>query len=532
VVATIPQPLRDALSGRYELVREIGRGGMATVYLARDARHPRDVAVKVLRPELAASLGVDRFLKEIAIAAALTHPHILTLIDSGQADQILYYVMPFVDGESVRGLLNRKRRLGLDESIPIIRAVSDAVTYAHRKGVVHRDLKPENILLSEGHAVVTDFGIAKAISTAGVTNLTRTGFPLGTPGYMSPEQAAGRTDLDPTTDVYGLACVFYEMVVGDTPGLWVSDESARMERFLDALPAHRERLDRLPGSLEQVLIRALAMRPADRYRTPNEFALALDRAAGTKPRYSPEEARAIIRRAAEQQAQRPTEDGALSIGGVEQIAADVGISPRRVRQAVGDLRSASPKTFSAAFLGGRTTLTYERFVEGEVPEQEFEVFVEEIRATIGNVGQVSSLGRSVAWTSTHGPHGGVGRDVHVTITPRAGRTRIRVEERMGGLAGGLFGGIMGGGGGGIGPAATAILIKEVGAAVVVGLGVGALVVGGCYALARTIYTSVNRKRARELEDLIDRMTEYAERVAMPAPHALDNPASQRLNRSS
>jgi serine/threonine-protein kinase len=188
---------------------------MATVYLARDVRHGRDVAVKVLRPDLAELIGTERFLHEIEIAAQLTHPHILTLIDSGAADAFLYFVMPFVDGPSLRGLLNEKRRLDVKLAVGLAREVADALDYAHRRGIVHRDIKPENVLLSEGHAVVTDFGIAKALITAGDQRLTRSGFPLGTLGYMSPEQAAGRTDLDATTDVFSLACVAYEMLVGE-----------------------------------------------------------------------------------------------------------------------------------------------------------------------------------------------------------------------------------------------------------------------------------------------------------------------------
>src|SRR5262245_55946040 len=187
---------------------------MATVYLATDLKHRREVAIKVLLPGLAAFLGTERFLKEIQIAAGLTHPHILALHDSGEAAGFLYYVMPFVDGGSLRQRLQSAPPLNRAETLAIVTPVADALAYAHRLGILHRDIKPENILFSQGHPVVADFGIAKAVSTAGGTSLTRTGFPVGTPGYMSPEQAAGLTDLDPPSDVYSRAVVRHRVVVG------------------------------------------------------------------------------------------------------------------------------------------------------------------------------------------------------------------------------------------------------------------------------------------------------------------------------
>ncbi|UCG87137.1 MAG: serine/threonine protein kinase, partial [Gemmatimonadota bacterium] len=205
-MSDLPAALKSALADRYKIERPIGRGGMATVYLASDLKHGRPIAIKVMRPDLAASLGSDRFLKEIEIAARLTHAHIVPLHDSGEADGFLYYVMPYVEGSSLRTLLNREPRLGMSQAISIAEQVADALDYAHRMGVLHRDIKPENILLSHGHAFVADFGVAKAVSTAGGETITRTGFGLGTPGYMSPEQAAGVRDIDQRTDVYGLAC--------------------------------------------------------------------------------------------------------------------------------------------------------------------------------------------------------------------------------------------------------------------------------------------------------------------------------------
>ncbi|NIQ27752.1 MAG: protein kinase, partial [Gammaproteobacteria bacterium] len=209
--------IKTALAPRYEVEREIGSGGMATVYRARDSRHERQVAVKVLRSQLAAALGSDRFLREIRITARLNHPHILPLLDSGEAAGFLYYVMPYVAGGSLRRRLSDPRALALDDALRIARQVATALDYAHRHQVIHRDVKPENILFSEGLAVVADFGIARAVTAAGPERLTRSGMPVGTPGYMSPEQAMGITELDERTDVYSLGCVTYEMLVGATP---------------------------------------------------------------------------------------------------------------------------------------------------------------------------------------------------------------------------------------------------------------------------------------------------------------------------
>ena len=216
----MPEPiaqLNTALAGRYVVEKEIGRGGMATVFLARDLRHDRLVALKLLDPELGAVLGVERFLSEIKVTANLQHPHLLPLFDSGEADGLLFYVMPFVDGESLRARLHREKQLPTDEAIVIAVAVASALEYAHQQGVIHRDLKPENILLQAGQAVVADFGIALAVSKAGGARVTQTGLSLGTPQYMSPEQATGDRVIDRRSDIYSLAAVTYEMLTGEPP---------------------------------------------------------------------------------------------------------------------------------------------------------------------------------------------------------------------------------------------------------------------------------------------------------------------------
>src|SRR5215216_4855903 len=209
--------LTTAIADKYTIERELGQGGMATVYLAEDLRHQRKVAVKVVHPELAAVLGAERFLSEIHVTAALQHPHILPLFDSGQAEGQLFYVMPFVEGESLRSRIDRERQLPVDDALRISREVGSALGYAHRHGVIHRDIKPENILLHDGQAVVADFGIALAVTNAGGGRMTQTGLSLGTPQYMSPEQATGERDIDARSDVYSLAAVTYEMLTGQAP---------------------------------------------------------------------------------------------------------------------------------------------------------------------------------------------------------------------------------------------------------------------------------------------------------------------------
>src|SRR6266545_1648831 len=229
------ESLAEALSSRYRLERPLGQGGMATVHLAEDLKHRRKVAVKVLRSDLATALGTERFLREIEIAAALNHPHILAVHDSGEAAGVLYYVMPYVEGESLRDRLRRDKQLPLEDALQITREVADALDYAHHEGVIHRDIKPENILLQAGHAVVADFGIARAVSAAGGTKLTATGTAVGTPAYMSPEQVMGSRDLDGRSDLYSLGCVLYEMLAGVPPFAGTAAESL-VYQHLSATP--------------------------------------------------------------------------------------------------------------------------------------------------------------------------------------------------------------------------------------------------------------------------------------------------------
>jgi serine/threonine protein kinase/Flp pilus assembly protein TadD len=267
--------VEKALSDRYEIERELGRGGMATVYLAKDRKHDRAVALKVLHPELSSSLGPDRFLREIKVAARLNHPHILPLHDSGEASGFLYYVMPYVEGESLRSRLNRDGKLPLDEALYLARGIAGALDYAHRHQVVHRDIKPENIMLHEGEAMVMDFGIAKAVSVAAGDTLTQTGMMVGTPAYVSPEQAAGEAVIDGRSDQYSLACMLYEILSGKKAFMGATAQQTLSRRFTDPVPSIRKVEPTVPDEIEEALTKAMSKEPRERYSTSGEFAKAL-----------------------------------------------------------------------------------------------------------------------------------------------------------------------------------------------------------------------------------------------------------------
>ena len=273
--ALLADRLTKALAGRYSIEREIARGGMATVYLARDLRHGRMVAIKVLRDELAAAVGATRFLAEIRVTASLQHPHILPLFDSGATGGMLWYAMPYVEGETLRSRLDRSGRLSVPEAVRLAREVADALDYAHAHGIVHRDIKPENVLLQGGHALVADFGIALALEQAGAERITRTGFALGTPQYMAPEQAAGERALDARVDVYALGAVLHEMLAGEPP-FAAPTRQAVVRRMMHELPPTLAlRRPEVPPFLDAAVRRALAKRPDERYPSAGAFARAL-----------------------------------------------------------------------------------------------------------------------------------------------------------------------------------------------------------------------------------------------------------------
>ena len=268
--------LAAALADRYRIERELGQGGMATVYLAEDLRHRRRVAIKVVHPELSAVIGSERFLKEIELTANLQHPNILPLFDSGSANGQLFYVMPFVEGESLRDRIRREKQLPIEDSLSISKEVASALDYAHRHGVIHRDIKPENILLHDGRAVVADFGIALAMQQANGGRMTQTGMSLGTPSYMSPEQAMGDREIGPRSDVYALGAVTYEMLTGEAPFTGPTAQSIVAKVMTEEPASIILRRKTVPSTVEQAVLTALQKLPADRWGSAKEFSDALD----------------------------------------------------------------------------------------------------------------------------------------------------------------------------------------------------------------------------------------------------------------
>ncbi len=324
-VEDVLQRLQSALASRYIIERELGRGGMAVVYLAHDQKLNRAVALKVLRPELAASVGGDRFLREIEIAAKLTHPNILGLHDCGEADGQLYYTMPFVEGESLRDRLNREKQLLIDDAVQITKEVADALGCAHSLGLVHRDIKPENILFAAGHAVVSDFGIARAVSAAGGAKLTETGLAIGTPSYMSPEQAGGDPGLDARSDVYSLACVLYEMLGGVPPFAGPTPQAVLAAQIADPVPSLRALRPGVPPGVERVVERALAKVAGERHATAGEFAQELTRAST---------AEAVAAEARRERARRRWR-ALITVAGVVLVAAAGSWAVRAIQTATG-----------------------------------------------------------------------------------------------------------------------------------------------------------------------------------------------------
>ncbi len=283
--------LKVALADKYAVERELGMGGMAIVYLARDIKHDRNVAIKVLLPDLAASVGSERFLREIQVTAKLQHPHILPLYDSGAAEGFLYYVMPLIEGETLADLIEREKQLSLKDAVRFAREVAEALGHAHSYGLIHRDIKPSNIYITGGHAVVADFGIARAVEEAGGEKLTQTGMAIGTPAYMAPEQGMGEPNVDGRADIYALGCVLYEMLVGQVPFTGPTPMAILARHSMDHIPAPHIMRDTIPPDLEEIVYCAMAKQPADRYRTAREMVEALDQ-VDTMP--------AAARRASEQ----------------------------------------------------------------------------------------------------------------------------------------------------------------------------------------------------------------------------------------
>ena len=515
---------RTVLAGRYHIEAELGRGGMATVYLAVDAKHNRRVGLKVFRPDLAAAVGAERFLREIEITAGLNHPHILPLLDSGNADGLLFYVMPYVPGGSLRRLLTGEERIPVESVLRIGREVASALDHAHAQGVVHRDIKPENILFNAGLAVVADFGVARAVSLAPRDHMTRTGVAVGTLGYMSPEQAIGSGEVDARTDVFSLGCVVYEMLTGSTPAGWPVPDDVRLGRLSDVPPAHRARLDEFPGRLEQVLARALALKPQDRFATAGGMMEALVTASERTPALTEEQVKRLLDRAAELQALEPQDAGSLTIGAVEQVAAQVGIPPEHVRQAARELAlpdatRAAPTGAIARSPAGRAVgrpgasihqgkwdhLVFSRVVEGEAAESAFPAMVEEIEAALGIEGHASVLGGSLTWSPATQSEDA--RRLVISVRVKDGATDVNVHEEfaLGGFRR-LFVpvGVVAGGLTGLGIGAL-VAAPPVGALVGVALGVPAAI--------QAVIRLEKRMRQPQLQELADRLGQMARDAA-------------------
>jgi serine/threonine-protein kinase len=370
--------LEKAVHDRYRLQRELGRGGMATVYLAHDLKHDRQVAIKVLRADLTAALGPERFLREITLTARLEHPHILPLLDSGDADGLLFYVMPYVEGESLRDRLTREKQL----------PVADALSYAHRQGILHRDIKPENILLAAGHARVADFGIARAVTTAGGSSLTETGLALGTPLYMSPEQATAERELDGRTDIYSLACVVYEMLAGQPPYTGATPAAILARKSLEAVPSIRVVRDAVPLTVEQAIAKALAKVPADRFANASEFAEALREGGAHKQ--GPESLVSAVRHSLTAVGSRALWRHRVLIAGVAFVAALVAIVFRPRTASHDAVMQAGDEAIKSIAVLPLENLSHD-------PEQDY--FAEGMTAElITNLGKVSTL-RVISHTS-------------------------------------------------------------------------------------------------------------------------------------
>jgi Tol biopolymer transport system component/tRNA A-37 threonylcarbamoyl transferase component Bud32 len=302
--------LATALQDRYKILRRLGEGGMATVYLAEDLKHEREVAIKVLKPELAAALGPDRFLREIRIAANLTHPHILPLHDSGETDGFLYYVMPFIDGQTLRERIDKEGELPVSEVVRIVRGVIDALAFAHSKGVVHRDIKPDNVMLAGGHAIVADFGVAKAVSEAkGGDQLTTAGVALGTPAYMAPEQATADPNLDHRADIYALGAMAYELLTGRPPFMGASPQAILAAHVTDQVEPVTKYRDQVSGELEAVVMKCLAKKPADRWQWAGDIVPYLETMATSSGGLTPAVSMSVA-------GQKPRSKSLLAVAGV------------------------------------------------------------------------------------------------------------------------------------------------------------------------------------------------------------------------
>jgi predicted Ser/Thr protein kinase len=552
--ATLPAdiaPLAAALTGQYDIERELGRGGMGVVYLAQDVKLDRKVAIKVLPPLLADTAEVrERFLREARTSARLTHPNIVAIYGAGEIDSRVYFVMSYVEGES---LAERERREGpLDGSVvvPIIRDVALALAYAHERGVVHRDIKPENILLDAhtGRAMVTDFGIARV---AEAKPLTMTGQVLGSVHYMSPEQVSG-DKIDGRSDLYSLGVVAFQALSGRLPFDNEMASAVIVAHVTKAPPTLLSVAPNVPTTLATVIDKCLSKSPDARYATGDALARALDDAWEKRPRgeilktplLSEQQAQAVWERAANLQAATATHPAptiaplpasapasltsGIAMERVRESAVEAGISREHVERAAAELglvRGARTRADLAMpapplrpILGPLFAAPYrlqeEAEVAGEMSPGDYELVVDAIRGVLGDEGTVTSLGRSLSWSSRVVSR--KGRNVTVSIVPRGGRTRIRIDEKLGQIAAGLYGGIVGG-------TSSLSILAATGAQTashswVLAVAAGLAVELTTFTIARTILGIVKNKRMKELQRLREEV-EAEVRASIASPGA-------------
>ncbi len=553
--------LAEAVNGQYEIVREVGRGGMGIVYLARDLKLDRLVALKTLPSHLAADVALrDRFLREARTAASLNHPNIVPIHRADERGDIVFFVMGFVDGESLAQRVRAQGRLSPHELVPILVDVALALGYAHSRGVVHRDIKEENILLDrEARAMVTDFGIARLAQSA---PMTQTGTVLGTVFYMSPEQVAGEV-VDGRSDLYSFGILAFHALTGRFPFESETPSAVLVAHVTKAPPPLRSIAPAIPQSLAAIVDRCLRKDRDERFVDADELADALGKVERTLPPAPPPstdvlsstEANAVWERAALLQemtgqvappllrrdltnASQQATSG-YRLDDVREAAAEVGIAPRYVDRALAeragnDVAVASVQDGPAmskkinAFLGSRTKIEFEAVIDGELEGSDFEDVADAIHRNVGDLGNISTIGKSVTWTTWGTTNSTSPRKLQISVSSRNGRTTIRGFEDLSQLSAGILGGITGGIGGGVGGVSLAITMALTKAILIAAPVFGGVVVGA-YTLARTIFGRVSRKHERELRETIEAVAAKARECI--AARRLPRPnESRRLGR--
>jgi hypothetical protein len=536
------EPLAHSLAGQYDIERELGRGGMGVVYLAHDVKLDRDVAIKVLPPMLAGTSDVrERFLREARTAARLSHPNIVAIHRADEIDSRVFFVMGYIAGESLADRLRRTGPLAPRDAVPIIRDVALALAYAHERGIVHRDIKPENILLeaSTGRAMVTDFGIARVAEAA---PLTMTGQVLGSVHYMSPEQVSG-DKLDGRSDLYSLGVVAFQALSGRLPFDNESASAVIVAHVTKSAPSLLSVAPNVPVALASVIDACLAKDPSARYATGTALARALDEAWAkgasgvfTPPLLSDAQANAVWERAASLQAATSSHPAppvtalpaslapagattGIAMDRVRESAIEAGISSEHVDRAAAELglvRGAAARTARAGaeittparyrpvltpLFAAPFRLIEEAEVDGEIATDDYDIVVDVIRRIVGDDGNIGTFAKTLTWASR--VQSKKGRNVSVTIVPRSGKTRIRIEERLGGLAGGLYGGIVGG----TSSLSVLAFVQTFAAthSVIVASAATVGVLACTFSVARTILGSVKGSRVRQLAKLRDEL---------------------------